>query len=553
MSGLEVVGVVLAAPPLILSFLEHYRQVFEYLGRWKKFRAEYRKCERQVRTIIARFDMILDRLFLPFAESETAFELLKNAPSDKAWVEVEAGLRRRLLPNVRPLYVRGMEDLQDAIHELQHVLAFDNRRFQEELRQGILTNTQRRALYKWEQHKFSSRAAPRAEAFGKVEQQLNTLRNLLVENDETTEIRALAARSWSRTPAGHITFWKHAQTAYRLITKSWCCTCRYDHRADLALLRYSSESIYLDIDFLFSQDADTTKVYPWSRLTTRVSKHDRQSGNAVDTASRSVDVLPNMAMRPSVTSTSQLVSPPDPTNALAGIADLCHEMSDSNSNDRWLGLLVDQHCADQYCVFLSGCSSSVPTGKPFVNLETLLTTPHLKPDRRVRYEIALIIVSSHLQLHSSSWLDIGWSSADIYFAMDNGRPRVEKPYLRRAFAAPPSDDTLPAFDLAFATIGLVLLELCFGKSLSDTPYRAKHLCPDGSANPVQDREAAWEWAKDVARESGQEYADAVDWCLGKWRVRGDDPVWRAQFHNNVVNVLETAFKKTWPELSLATW
>lgn len=135
MSGLEIVGVILAGPPLIVSCLEHYRQIFEYLGCWRKFRAEYRKCESQVETFVLRLDMTLDRLFLPFAESKTEFERLKKAPGDNAWIEVEAKLRHRLLPDVQSLYVSGMEDLQDAIQELQNVLALDNKRLQEELRQ----------------------------------------------------------------------------------------------------------------------------------------------------------------------------------------------------------------------------------------------------------------------------------------------------------------------------------------------------------------------------------------------------------------------------------
>lgn len=131
MSGLEVVGVILAGPPLIVSCLEHYRQVFEYMGTWRKFRAEYSQCKTQVETLVVRLDMTLDRLFLPSAKSKTDFERLKKAPSDNAWIEVEAKLRERLLPNVRSLYVSNMKDLQDAIQELRHVLAFDNKRFQE--------------------------------------------------------------------------------------------------------------------------------------------------------------------------------------------------------------------------------------------------------------------------------------------------------------------------------------------------------------------------------------------------------------------------------------
>lgn len=407
---------------------------------------------------------------------------------------------------------------------------------------SLVEKTLLRASYRWEQYKFSIGSTERAKAFGNVEQQLDRLAKLLVENDETAEIRALAVQSWSRNN----NFWRHAQAAYNLISRSWCCTCQADHCADLALLQHSTVPVHLDVDFLFSQDADTTDGYPWRRLTTRISKDDRKLSAAVNTAIGPGKLALNTKPQFTNCPMFQKVSHSNPPDVLPRIADLCYEMSGLSRDDCWLGLLADQYCADQYCVFVSKRPTNLSNNGRFVSLEALLIAPQSKPDRKERYEMAMTIASSHLQLHSSSWLEGGWSNRDIYFAMENGKPRFGQPYLRRSFAAASSITTLPAFDLTFATLALVLIELCFGKILADTPYRAKHLSPNGSTNSVQDREAAWEWAKDVVRESGQEYFNAVQWCLEKWRVREDDPRWRAEFHSSVVEVLETIYKKTWP-------
>ncbi|THW33181.1 hypothetical protein D6D22_09240 [Aureobasidium pullulans] len=181
-----------------------------------------------------------------------------------------------------------------------------------------------------------------------------------------------------------------------------------------------------------------------------------------------------------------------------------------------------------------------------MSLGALLNIGPGKPGRKERYEIALVLASSHLQLHSSPWLEAGWSNSSV-FLVENEKPCFDQPYLRRNSASNSTPVPYTGFDLPFATLGVILLEVCFGLTLDDSPYRAKHLSPDGSTNPAQDREAAWEWAKNMVGESGQEYARAVQWCLEKWRVREDDPGWRAEFHSNVVEVLETAYKKTWPE------
>jgi len=41
MSGVEIAGFVLAAFPLLISAGEHYREGFEPLVKWKKFRTDF--------------------------------------------------------------------------------------------------------------------------------------------------------------------------------------------------------------------------------------------------------------------------------------------------------------------------------------------------------------------------------------------------------------------------------------------------------------------------------------------------------------------------------
>ncbi|THY76891.1 hypothetical protein D6C86_02375 [Aureobasidium pullulans] len=518
MTGIEVAGVILAAPPLLVSWLEHYRQVFEYLGCWKKFRAEYRQCQTQVQNLELSLNFTLEKLYLPFVESVTELERLKETPDDNAWIEVETRLRLRLIKDAQPGYLGGLKDLKSAIQELRQDLAYDNGRFQ---------------VYKKERLKFTHRATPRTAALQKVDTQLGRLRRLLAQNDEIAELRAAkTTRTRSKNVEFLTNFWRHAQVAYMLIHDAWCCRCRSDHRGDLGLLRRSATSFQLDIDFLFSQNASPAGAHPWSRLTTRILKEDSNlviSAHLLDNSIATVSVATGL--------------PP----GLPRISDMCYAMSAPNTYDRCLGMLADAQGVEKYRVFLEGNGAQKSADGRFMSLGALLNIGPGKPGRKERYEIALVLASSHLQLHSSSWLEAGWSNGSVFFLVENEKPCFDRPYLRRNFAFNSTPIPYTGFDLPFATLGIILLELCFGLTLDDSPYRAKHLAPDGSTNPAQDREAAWEWAKDVVGESGQEYARAVQWCLEKWRVREDDPGWRAEFHSNVVEVLETAYKKTWPE------
>ena len=45
MSGIEVAGLLLAAPPLLISWLEHYRDCLKSIDCWRHVRSEYRKCQ----------------------------------------------------------------------------------------------------------------------------------------------------------------------------------------------------------------------------------------------------------------------------------------------------------------------------------------------------------------------------------------------------------------------------------------------------------------------------------------------------------------------------
>lgn len=164
-----------------------------------------------------------------------------------------------------------------------------------------------------------------------------------------------------------------------------------------------------------------------SRLSTRIVRDERTSGTAVGMRARSVHFAANPRMQLPVTPTSRFVSPLLPPDALPEIADLCSAMSGPNLDDRWLGRLVDQHVSDEYCVFVSRCPMQTSTRRHFVSLGALLTAPLLTPDRKVRFGIAMALVSSHLQLHCSPWLEPGWTNTDIYFAMEKGSHNYNNP------------------------------------------------------------------------------------------------------------------------------
>jgi hypothetical protein len=198
------------------------------------------------------------------------------------------------------------------------------------------------------------------------------------------------------------------------------------------------------------------------------------------------------------------------------------------------------------------------------------------------------MASSFLQLLDSPWVPSmsAFSKTNIHFPSDANNVGVfilDQPHITsdlgagcqshatpsqpgipmlhsfKSFESPPTTPQPPAYKLSFTdaldNLGILLLELCFGRPLESQPSRTRW--PAG-ATPQEksafDIMAARTWQCDVLYEAGADYAEAVAWCLGgnrstpveRWRVEmlrrvvwplqqcrdylayGGMPVWRAK-------------------------
>lgn len=125
MSGIEVAGLLLAAPPLIISWLEHYKEVFEMLGCWRKYRGRYRKAQTQLEALELSMDMTFESLFLLHVDDTQELERLKESYRAGTSSELESKLSTRLLPKVSAVYSSLMHDFRDAIQDLIEELGCD--------------------------------------------------------------------------------------------------------------------------------------------------------------------------------------------------------------------------------------------------------------------------------------------------------------------------------------------------------------------------------------------------------------------------------------------
>lgn len=159
-------------------------------------------------------------------------------------------------------------------------------------------------------------------------------------------------------------------------------------------------------------------------------------------------------------------------------------------------------------------------------------------NRVQRYSIALTLASSYLQLHSTPWTNGQWTPNDIYLSIDqgtNGRTTCGDPYLVTRFDTATGSATR---DRSFSTLGIVLLELCFGRCLEEHELWQQPNYAPLQSDPMMRQTVAVQWLEDVQGEAGDDWVEATEWTLRKAPTVLKDDTWRMDFAEHVVQPLQ---------------
>lgn len=422
--------------------------------------------------------------------------------------------------------------------------------------------------------KFTLRSANRAKLFEEFARYNERLGRLLDTNDESAALKQ--SRKYAKNSIAKKRLWKlwrHAANVHDLMGRAWCCQCKGLHRACLLLHHeLHIECIEFSICFLYAPSLTTSPCpWTWKELSAQYIDNIVLGGNitlVVPQASRSEASLSKPPLKSSMRNASLSALPsrpkvnwtnmPSPTaeSSLQStrpvvITDLCSTLATcdiSSSTSSVLGLLE----GDEDSYILRQGAKAKPPGEVYqkVSLESLLSSePGYSLDRRQRYKIAYTLASSHLRLYPSPWLHSQWSKEDIIFDMDpqdTGCIQIDQSYMLRAVSAKPAAPaSFASSDRSLHTLGILLIELCFGTALEDHEMRRQYqssirqqdVAPDLAA--TLDLAVALEWSRSVYREAGETYADAVNWCLRGQRAGAKDDKWREELFANVVRPLQS--------------
>ena len=368
--------------------------------------------------------------------------------------------------------------------------------------------------------KFTFNKKPRNKLLDELASYNTKLQKLLESSDRLAASRHSRGRKTQLVGAKLTSFWQHAKTVYGLLQKAWRCNCLGFHHANLLLQHRTTPEIELSIFFVFSWNAKEREAAPWSCRKTKI----REVVNEVST---------NIHVSTEIT-------------------DLCTTIASMQPSYSHLGCLRDTD--HQYHIYpLPEEEGPSSTTIETITLETLLSKMSpIRLSRRQRYSIALKLASSHLQLHDSPWLGNQWSKKDILFYTQNGNIILtEHPYISKYFLSetvnPSQSSTYMLADHGMSTLGIILLELCFGIALEDHEIRRNFVSLDGQPNPGLDLVAAMQWCDRYANdEAGPEFAGAIDWCLRNPTARtigAREQGWREELFTQVVEPLQYCHKQ----------
>lgn len=571
MSGLEIAGVLLGTFPLIISGLEHWRDVAKVGGFFWRVRKEYTKCRSDVQFHEILYKRNLKELLLPIVNDADKVARLVGDPGGKDWSSkaLQECLEGQLQESYG-LYMEIIREMNETAGELRKELSLDKATVQSKLAPPE-PQKQRRpsspqppskptklalAKSKWDYEtfrlKFSFNEPVRNELFHQLEKCNGRLEKLLSTSVKVSALQNAAPANTRQTSALETAFrmaWKKSDLLFKALQKAWQCSCQQYHFANLRLEHRTLPEICFEVILMF--------VAPSSQASTPWSWRELQCGQMIDCSFSQKHIKPSAAPRsspcPSNCTSAPVLSPTSTkrkklTFAIPPVPKIELGILEYPSA-KLCQLLGDEECGE--CMGIIGHDDEIyhlhpitkripPNDNRPLTLDYILSSNfegHLT--RRQRYSIALLLASSVAQLQFTPWLKTDLTKEEVLFfpCEDSRNVPYHEPFIRQGFSVPhPVTSNTEANDCNFYSLGILLLELCFGRRLEDHPLRKKHPAGAGEAKQAFDLMAALKWSQSVGDEGGDDYASAVNWCFTG--ASNASQSWRSEIIKKVIRPLE---------------
>ena len=584
-------GLLLGVFPLCVSAMEYYEETRRVAGTFMKIRRAHRRDLGKIKDCQLLFKLSLKELLLPLLNDEVIdnmeYELLLLHPGGPAWKNghVDLALKERL-GECHDRYLEILTEMKDTMIELCDSVKVDDTQFQQRLKavkfakgqndNDQVREAQRRILlqanhyitFQAKRTQYAFTGSRRDTLLEELEAQNNKLQNVLAANDRVSAITQKRRPTHGPTINTKVLrFWRHANDIYSIVKTAWHCTCRsclslwLHHQRDLT-------SMNLVIPFCHGRRAVNVRLSdpPQSlqlcapRVGKAVAKRPVRShggstvvpmhaqattiGSVTTASGQNTSTVTYISQAQSSSQSPQNQAHATSQNLHLKQAGLCQAFSRNKASADCIGIVLEGEY--EYAVYPS---SEKATMAQETSLADLLTADSpLRLTRVQRYGIALTLASSHLQLHSTPWLKEYWTSEDVLFPTDQNNLAVlhGEPYILANVDSTSNNTVAIKKDRSFSTLGIVLLELCFGCRLEDHKMWQTPGYAILQNDAMMRQTVAYEWLDDVQGEAGEDYANAVNWTLRQAPAMLKNEQWREEFAQNVVQPLQRYYEYLHP-------
>ncbi|KAI4100086.1 MAG: hypothetical protein LQ339_005608 [Xanthoria mediterranea] len=498
MSGIEVAGLALAVFPILINGLNHVVAGIESVKRWKRYRFKLKDYADILESASVYFLDTLDELLSDIVDSDVELSILLANPGGSPWKEkaYDERLRRRLDRSYNS-YLKTVSRLVQALQGMCERLGVD-----------------KAGSVKWDDYSILEREMKRVKLTFSKNVYKELLDDIRLANqdlrDFTRQNIALEPKKRQRKGRTAVSdlrnIRRHAASLHQVLSPARSSTpdqsISQDGRSQTPAFRILL-AVAVNVAVI---DHNTTGTSQWQDieiLPTLGSQSSRPSLDWSDTETQGAQV---------------------PTEAKSNyIEDFCSALCATDRQKREIGLLIDEvNERQEHKIFRANTTLGSQTFSR--SLEDLLrSTEHSAGEnlsRKDRLEVAVTLASSVLQLDGTSWLKSGWSSNDICFHYKDGEiSHYSHPYLSwqqccnidvtYPMKSPRVVNNHMVRNEILLALGLTLVELCFGRTLTDL-RRPEDINGEETATRVA---TATRLHFRVYDEMGISYGDVVRRCL----------------------------------------
>ncbi|KAF5600528.1 hypothetical protein FPANT_2327 [Fusarium pseudoanthophilum] len=488
MSGLEVAGIVLGSIPLLIIALGKYTEGLSTLHRWRKYKRELQSLIRNLETERVKLQNVCEKLLLDLVPHYKIEALIDN-PMGDLWREEET------LKKVQFRLGNGFKVFQDTANDLRARL-LDLGKLIESQGEGMFPGLKRAV--------FTLSRSQYADILAEIRDSVSNLENLTDRNMELELARRVGLKQKLFAILRDL-----SESLYRALRSSLTCSCRHDIGLGLEIRKVEvfpgdDEQKMVALNSFKISVSYKTNLGPLKAL-----ENYRLQPRRLGPEPSPPEIMPFTSSRSSITSGKKRVQFSDSPQELLTMNPPVPRVAKIPTPLTTRGHIVPSTVYSDLCRITQINAGNVfprnaPTISPVIHDRSLHVTTEFQlyptpvsPFRnsqclslislrdvlyrtnksthlpiRDRHRLAVIVSSSFLQLHGSSWLPNHLDSRDIFFFTYQGNPLFTQPRLMRNL--PDRNDkpefkrvqSPPCANPALWSLGLLSIELILGRALN---------------------------------------------------------------------------------------